>query len=318
MKAKTHSPSGDVKKPILSIGMPIYNGARFVQEAIDSILEQDCDLELIISDNGSTDGTEKICRQYASKDGRIRYHRYDENRGAAWNYNNCFILSQSRYFKWAAYDDKLAPDFGAKCLSVLEDNPDVVLAYPRATVIDEVGKFVRYDSDRLDLTDERPHVRFRMYFEAYTGHNICNPVFGVFRSDVLARTKLIGNFLTSDRILLGEIALHGKIHEVPEDLFYFRWHPHNSMCGYSAAERILWFDPSNKGKLFLSNWVFFHNWSDSIAKAPMSSGEKFLCTVQLYRWGLQNIGTLSKELLKGILWPVLRRTPFYRGRDTGY
>jgi glycosyltransferase involved in cell wall biosynthesis len=80
MKAKTHSPSGDVKKPILSIGMPIYNGARFVQEAIDSILEQDCDLELIISDNGSTDGTEKICRQYASKDGRIRYHRHDENR----------------------------------------------------------------------------------------------------------------------------------------------------------------------------------------------------------------------------------------------
>lgn len=318
MNARTDALNTNAPHPLLSIGMPIYNGERFVRETLDSILAQDCALELVISDNGSTDGTETICREYAAKDGRVKYHRYDENRGAAWNYNNCFRLAQGRYFKWAAYDDKLAPGFCAKCLEGLEGNPKVVLAYARATVIDEAGKFVREDSDRLNLTDEQPHVRFRKYFEAYTGHNICNPVFGVFRTEVLARTRLIGSFLTSDRILLGEIALHGKICEVPEGLFLFRWHPHNSMCGFDSAQRVLWFDPRNDGKLCLLNWEWFDNWSDAIRKSPMSWSEKWRCRIPLYRWALQNAGGLSKELLKGMLWPVLRRTPLYRGRATGY
>lgn len=303
--------------PVLGIGMPVYNGERFVREALDSILGQECDLELVISDNGSGDGTEEICREYAGRDKRVRYHRYEENRGAAWNYNNCFHLSRCRYFKWAAHDDKLAPDFGSKCIAVLESHPDVALAYAMATVIDEEGKFVRYDSDRLDLPEESPHVRFRKYFDAYTGHNICNPVFGVFRSDVLARTRLIGNFLTSDRILLGEVALHGKIREVPEGLFGFRWHPLNSMCGHNTAERIFWFDPSRKGRLCLLRWTWLRNWTDAIRKTPISTREKVLCKVELCRWAIRNGGTLSKELIKGMLWPVLKRTPLYRGRETG-
>ena len=298
--------------------MPIYNGARFVKEAIDSILAQTCDLELVISDNGSTDETEKICRQYAAKDKRVRYHRYNENRGAAWNYNNCFRLSKGKYFKWAAYDDKLAPEFCIECIEVLESSPDIALAYPKAVVIDGDAKFVRLDSDRMDLVDDKPHVRFRKFFEAYRGHNICNPVFGVFRSEVLARTRLIGNFLTSDRILLGEIALHGKIREIPKGLFYYRFHPNNSMSGHDAAARILWFDPLNKGKLCLLRWTWFRNWTDSIAKAPMTVGERVRCHLHLYRWALENFRVLSKELLKGILWPLLRLTPLYRGRATGF
>jgi glycosyltransferase involved in cell wall biosynthesis len=300
----------------LTIGMPIYNGERFVAETLDSILAQDCDFELVISDNGSTDGTEAICQRYAATDARVKSHRYDSNRGAAWNYNNCFRLSQGRYFKWAAYDDLLAPGFCSKCLDILDADPEVVLAYARASVIDEAGRFVRDDSDRMNLTDESPPVRFAQYFAAYVGHNICNPVFGIFKSDVLKRTHLIGNFLSSDQILLGEIALHGKIREVPEGLFLFRWHPQNSMSAFNAAQRLLWFDPTRGGKLCLVHWQWVRNLSVAIDRAPMTAADKWRCRGKLYWWAIQNAEILSKEAIKGMFWPILKRT-LYRERTTG-
>ena len=71
-------------RPYVSIGMPVYNGGRFLERAIETTLAQDFDdLELVISDNGSTDATEEICRSYVATDPRVRYHRLPENRGAA-------------------------------------------------------------------------------------------------------------------------------------------------------------------------------------------------------------------------------------------
>jgi glycosyltransferase involved in cell wall biosynthesis len=84
--------------PKVSIGLPVYNGEAYIQNAIDSILFQSfTDFELIISDNASTDETEKICREYADKDLRVRYYRVEQNRGAAWNFNRVFKLSSGQY-----------------------------------------------------------------------------------------------------------------------------------------------------------------------------------------------------------------------------
>lgn len=92
--------------PAVSIGMPVYNGEKFIIEALDSILAQTfTDFELIISDNASTDGTEAICNDYATRDSRIRYFRQNENAGALFNFK--FVLNEARgsFFKWAAVDD---------------------------------------------------------------------------------------------------------------------------------------------------------------------------------------------------------------------
>src|SRR5262245_57216615 len=92
--------------PRVSIGLPVYNGAKYLAEAIDSLLEQTfSDFELIISDNGSTDATPAICEEYAAKDGRIRFLRQEINRGLAWNWNCVLEESRGAYFKWAACDD---------------------------------------------------------------------------------------------------------------------------------------------------------------------------------------------------------------------
>ena len=98
--------------PKVSIGMPVYNGEGYIQSAIESILQQDfTDFELIISDNGSNDKTQAICKQFAQIDSRVIYHRSDRNRGAAWNYNRLFDLSRGEYFKWQAHDDLCRPQF---------------------------------------------------------------------------------------------------------------------------------------------------------------------------------------------------------------
>jgi glycosyltransferase involved in cell wall biosynthesis len=93
--------------PTVSIGMPVYNGEKYIREALDSLLAQTFgDFELIISDNHSTDDTRNICKEYAAKDSRIKYVRQDENIGALANFKFVLNNSSAKYFMWAAFDDK--------------------------------------------------------------------------------------------------------------------------------------------------------------------------------------------------------------------
>lgn len=116
-----------VKGPLITIGMPVFNGAATVAVAIESVLGQTfSDFELVISDNCSTDGTTDICRRYAEQDARIRYIRQDTNIGASPNFR--YVVEQARgtYFTWAAADDVRSPDFIETNVRFLENNPDYV------------------------------------------------------------------------------------------------------------------------------------------------------------------------------------------------
>ena len=151
----------------LSIGMPVFNGAKWIEGALESLLTQSFgEFELVISDNASTDATEEICRAAAAADSRVRYNRNSSNIGVLKNYDRAFELSKGEYFKWASCSDVCLDGFLAKCIAVLDVRPDVVLAYPRAIVIlsppgeDEYAQ--EYDDD-LDLQQERPSERFREY-----------------------------------------------------------------------------------------------------------------------------------------------------------
>jgi glycosyltransferase involved in cell wall biosynthesis len=127
-----------MKNPRVSIGLPVYNGEKYLAQAIQSALGQTyTDFELIISDNASTDGTQAICEQFAARDQRIQYHRLSENKGAALNFNHVFSLAKGEYFCWLAHDDKLAPDFLQEFVQVLESHPDTVLTYSNVLIIDE-------------------------------------------------------------------------------------------------------------------------------------------------------------------------------------
>ena len=267
----------------VSVGLPVYNGQRFLEEAIDSILAQTfTDFELIISDNGSTDNTHAICTSYARRDCRIRYLRNDLNRGGAWNYNNVFAAARGEYFKWAAHDDVLSPKFLERCVEALDSNPNAVLSYTETTVIDENGVFISALNYMLDVSNINASTRLQNYFNFFwhVENFHCNPVFGLIRTEVLRKTSVIGNFVASDRTLLAELALHGPFQRVPEHLFLRRDHADRSMHRYKGREaQAVWFNPENKGKIMLPNWRWCWEYLCAIKRVPMSLREKLLCSL---------------------------------------
>jgi glycosyltransferase involved in cell wall biosynthesis len=226
----------------LTVGMPVYNGERYMAETIDTILGQDVDgLELMVSDNCSTDATAEIVKDVMSRDDRVRYVRNEHNVGAARNYNQLVEFSQAPLFKWAGYDDLLRPSYLARCLEVLDAQPDVVIAYPRTTIIDGDGNVLREQDDKLHLRQPDPVERVRAFTRDFT---LCNPCFGVIRRDVLQRTSLVQPYVSSDVPLLVELALLGQWHEVPERLFDRRIHDTSSRQGKVTMRDVAqWFDP---------------------------------------------------------------------------
>ena len=244
--AEFHSLSPNT--PSLSVGLPVYNGQRFVGKAIESILNQDFeDFELIVSDNASTDDTGHICRQYARMDKRIRYYRNEVNVGAAPNHNRVFELANGKYFKWAGHDDECHPQFLRRCVEVLDRAPDsVVLAYPHAELIDQDGTVTDQYLVSIACESPRPHPRLA---KLVTCIDLGTPMYGVVRSEALRKTHLHGSYIGADYVLLAELALLGEIREVPHALLRKRIHPGRSMEAHrTEEEHMAWFDPRNRCK----------------------------------------------------------------------
>ena len=306
------------RKPRVSIGMPVYNGELYLEQAIDSILAQSyTDFELVICDNASADRTREICLTYVKKDQRVHYHRNATNIGASGNYNRVFELSRGEYFKWAAHDDIIAPDFLLKCVEVLDQNPSVVLSFSRIQIIDENGNVKKACKIVEDINFAKPHDRF-----AYLALNThaCHHIWGLVRRNVLEQTPLLGNYISHDVTLVAEIGLHGPFHVCDESLFMLRTHNDKSIYAYPYYLRATWFDPEKKGKIIFPNWRVFGEHFKSIKRAPLRWNEKLGCYVQMGHWLLVhwNAARLIMDLLVIVfpgLWKVdLRIKAWYHKR----
>ena len=294
-------------RPLVSIGMPVYNGERFLENALNSILSQSFkDFELIISDNGSTDRTEAICRHYAEADPRIRYFRSQQNLGAGWNFDRVAELARGKYFKWACHDDLCGLEFLQRCLDILEQDPGIVLAYPKTLIVDEHGAEIEKHEDGFHLMSRQPVERFKNYLRLVRNGNECHPFHGLMRRDVLSQLLPLGSYPSSDLILLGKLTLYGRFYEVPSYLFWKRDHPGTSVRAHRPfRERIAWYDPSKKGKLHLTRWKWLREYLRAIRTSPLSRRERAGCNFQMMYWLRWNAVWLAKDLLKAAAWPAI-------------
>ncbi len=295
-------------QPLVSIGMPVYNGERFLEIALNSLLAQTFrDFELIISDNGSTDKTEGICRQYANADRRIRYFRNEQNLGAGWNFDRVAELATGKYFKWACHDDVCDREFLQQCVDILEQDPSIVLAYPKTLIIDEHGSEIEKHEDRFDLQSPHPAERFKIYHHLVRYGNQCHPFHGLIRRDVLTQLLPLGSYPSSDLVLLGKLALYGKFYEVPSYLFWKRDHPETSVRAHRPfRERIAWYDPTKTGKLHLTRWKWLREYIHAIHTAPLNWQGRVKCYFQMLEWLTWNSVWLTKDLLKATAWPIIK------------
>ena len=278
--------------PTVSFGMPVYNGSRFIRQALDSVLAQTyTDFEVIICDNASTDDTQAICEEYAKKDARIRYVRNPVNLGAAPNYNKSFELSNGRYFNWFAHDDLLAPDYLQRCVTQLDENPDAILCASVVRIIDQDGEELEIYHPPLSPTEtsSSPAVRFApMALVAHT----CTDFFGLFRSEQLAKTGLHGFYHGCDRAFLAEIALMGKILRLPDPAFSNREHESRYSRAVSAEQRSLWHTASGNKKIGLFTWQLYCDYIAAVNKRVSGFGEKLRCYGVLLKWWLVNLNSL--------------------------
>lgn len=286
--------------PRVTVGLPVFNGEKYLSAAIESLLSQTfSDFELIISDNASTDGTSDVCERYKNCDGRIRYFRKSKNEGAARNYNFTVEQARGEYFRWAAHDDVSAPELLERCVAVLDGHPEVVLVYPQTMIINEKGEPVGLHPDHLDLRAPRPHDRYHVFHHLYRRPFTCNPVFGLIRTAILQETAQIGNYVSSDMVLLGELALRGQIYEIQQPLFFRRDHPGTSVRAYPRSQsRAAWFDPAKAGGFEALRWRWLREYVSAITRAPMPIGERLRCYAELGNWLHWNAGQLSKDLIK--------------------
>ena len=278
----------DRNKPIVSVGMPVFNGEKYLEQALESILAQTYeDFELIISDNASTDRTQHICRAYAARDSRIRYYRNGRNLGAPRNFNRVFELSQGKYFKWAAYDDIIAPEYLKKCVSVLDKDPSIILCHSRTGRINELGVLVGNYDHKMRIDSDKPHERFGDLISMK--HNPCWPIFGVTYASIMKMTPLHGDYLGADGNLLAELSLYGRIYEIPEYLFFRRDHPQAYTQKYvhtqkkvNYREQLDWWGSDSWINLtILKNCLeFFH----SVRRVPLKRSERMLCYEQIFKW----------------------------------
>lgn len=289
-------------KPRVSIGMPVYNGEVYLRQSIESILAQTFqDFELIISDNGSSDRTEEICRAYAARDGRIRYYGESVNRGAAWNHNRVFELSRGEYFKWHCHDDLCDPTFLEKCVGVLDRDPSVVLCYSQFARIDQQGKLIEGTTFGWSPIASSPvsgiavaHERFRTVIRR---RNACEEIYGLMRRQAAEETRLIGAYTQSDDNFLAELALRGKFHEIPEPLFRYRLHPKKSTEAYrSRLQRMAWFDPREAQRLSVPFLRQFREYLLLIHRAPLPTAERARCYAHTVRWAWSFRGCLREDL----------------------
>jgi len=281
--------------PRVSVGLAVFNGEDYIDEAIASLLAQTFeDFELIISDNASTDRTEEICRKYAAVDSRVRYSRNAENIGGVNNENLTFRLARGEFFRLAAHDDVCEPELLERCVEVLEQRPDVVLCHSAMVSIDADGTRlgVRYGEEG---TAERPHERFRQLSYRYYP---CEATYGLIRSSVLATTRLQQNYTGSDRVLLCELALHGPFHLVREELFQKRFHERNRYRDWRG--RMAWFEPGliDDPRPTFPNWLQLFDYVSTLRRVSLPASERLMCSVWTGRWTLLHAKGLGWDLVQ--------------------
>jgi glycosyltransferase involved in cell wall biosynthesis len=291
--------------PKVSIGLAVYNGEEYLQEAIDSILAQTfTDFELIISDNASTDRTAEICQAYAAQDERVRYHRNPTNIGGANNENQTFKMSHGEYFRWAADDDICAPTLIEECVKILDQDPSVVLCYSNTILIDKDGNRIEF----AEITKAESNDAYQRFRAIAKSNDRCEQTYGLIRSKVLRNTELEQNYTNSDRTLLAEIALYGKFYEIPEYLFYKRFHPKNMYIDWRT--RMAWFDPSNKGKIVFPWWLQFFDYLKTISRTPLSNTDRLRCYFFMIEWLLIFGKKMGKDLIVALF--MILHTPNWR------
>jgi glycosyltransferase involved in cell wall biosynthesis len=213
--------------PRVVLGMTLYNNARYLPEALDSLLAQThSDFVLVLLDDCSPDGTAEICRDYAARDRRVRFFRHEARQAMIATWHEVVEVAarecpSAEYFAWVSDHDRWHPEWLAKMLAEMEAHPEGVLAYPITQRITPDGVFMEKGPRLFDTAGlQDPRARWARFCRDGVGSG--DMIYGLMRLDALRRAGIFRTVLRPDRLLVAEMSLYGEIRQVPEVLWFRR------------------------------------------------------------------------------------------------
>jgi len=270
----------------VSVGLPVYNGERYLAEALESLVTQTHeDLEIVLSDNGSTDGTAAICARYAARDPRVRYVRHERNRGGAFNHTFVAAQATAPYFRWFAADDVMHPRCVEEGVRVLDADPSVVLAWPDPVPLDAAGTAGETPpAPRWD--DRSPATRLASLLRGSARPPLileCAPVYGLARRRDFLAAMPVGSFYGADNVVLVTLALRGRWTRLAPGRYFRRTHDGSSTHGRSRHEVAIWMDPATTPGRSLPHVRRLLGFARAVLEAPLDPGERLRCLGVLAR-----------------------------------
>jgi glycosyltransferase involved in cell wall biosynthesis len=193
-------------EPLVSVGVPTYNRAALAERAIRSALAQDHGaIEVVVSDDASTDDTRERIERLAAADPRVRYLRQAANLGHARNFQAVLEAARGEYFMWLSDDDRIDPAYVSRCLAVLRAEPGTALVCGLARY--EGAGDLTVDERPMNLVAARPGARLLRYLARV---NMNGPLFGVARRADLLQLGF-PDVVGGDWLLVSALATRGRV-----------------------------------------------------------------------------------------------------------
>ncbi|WP_371504479.1 glycosyltransferase family 2 protein [Nitrosopumilus adriaticus] len=222
------------ENPLVTVGIPVFNGEKFLERRIESILSQNYkEFKILISDNASNDSTQEICKKFVNQDNRISYHRQEKNLGYVTNFNYLINNANGKYFVIAGVDDLWEPDFLEKNVSVLENNENIVGSIGD---VDYIGNFQKPKSSKFitnlkknmrkqDIDIQEKHVikasgKFDDKVDRYLRFNQGSFVYGLYRTSEIKKNIITSPVAAWDLVFILNILKFGDLHVVDKILLH--------------------------------------------------------------------------------------------------
>ena len=280
--------------PLMTIGIPTYNRAEMLRRSIESALCQDHSMiEVIISDNASTDNTQAVCQEFCKKDVRVKYVLQSHNKGSTANFDEVLKKASGEYFMWLADDDWLDPSYVRRCVELLETYPDTTLASGRA-VFHIADGFVRRGI-AVQAESSSGAMRILKYL-AFVRDN--SGFYGVVRKRDLSRIKL-KNVLGGDWLLVMCLAHIGKIRVHPDVVL------HRSIGGVSDDFKKL---VRSFGFTGILQYFPYIAMGREVVTEITSNNKIFGSKCSVWRFIMAGVAAMTLVLCQGVIWRLLSQT----------
>jgi glycosyltransferase involved in cell wall biosynthesis len=289
--------------PLVTVGVPVYNGERFIEQTLAALQAQRLgDIEVIVADNASTDGSREIAERFAREDPRFSVLPSDVNRGSTWNYNRLLAAARGEFFAWNAADDVVLPDHVATCVALLREHPEAVMAFSRASHIDESGAVVRgFDDAGLDFLQPSPAARLDLFFR----HQAFHAAFGgLYRTQVLRDAGGFEAFFGQDLALGTRMALRAPWVQSQDATYQLRWHENqmSKLQGGDPVRQTRIFTPTHRRPVAFPQWFLNYRLCAEVMNAPLSATERVKALrAVLVGWTIPNWRALPYDVKRNAI-----------------